>query len=79
MEWTVKELAERAGISGRALRYYHRIGLLQPDRVSGPTAIATTDPSRSHAYSTSFSFETQGWLLPRLPRYSTRRIPPTLR
>ena len=33
MEWTVKELAERAGISGRALRYYHRIGLLQPDRV----------------------------------------------
>lgn len=33
MEWTVKELAQRAGISGRTLRYYHRIGLLQPDRV----------------------------------------------
>src|SRR5690606_5971502 len=27
MEWTVHELAERAGISGRTLRHYHRIGL----------------------------------------------------
>jgi DNA-binding transcriptional MerR regulator len=33
MEWTVAELAERAGISGRTLRHYHRIGLLRPDRV----------------------------------------------
>ena len=33
MEWTVKELAERAGISGRTLRHYHRIGLLHPDRI----------------------------------------------
>lgn len=33
MEWTVKELAERAGISGRTLRHYHQIGLLEPDRV----------------------------------------------
>lgn len=33
MEWTVHELAERAGISGRTLRHYHRIGLLEPDRV----------------------------------------------
>lgn len=47
MEWTVKELAERAGISGRALRHYHRIGLLQPDRIGpngyryyGPDAVA---------------------------------------
>jgi len=47
MEWTVKELAERAGISGRALRHYHRIGLLYPDRVGsngyryyGPDAVA---------------------------------------
>ncbi len=32
-EWTVRELAERAGISGRALRHYHHIGLLEPDRV----------------------------------------------
>lgn len=47
MEWTVKELAERAGISGRALRHYHRIGLLQPDRVGsngyryyGPDSVA---------------------------------------
>lgn len=33
MEWTVRELAERAGISGRTLRHYHQIGLLDPDRV----------------------------------------------
>ena len=33
MEWTVAELAERAGISGRTLRHYHRIGLLEPERV----------------------------------------------
>ncbi|MFZ2529620.1 MAG: MerR family transcriptional regulator [Rhodococcus sp. (in: high G+C Gram-positive bacteria)] len=33
MEWTVHEVAERAGISGRTLRHYHRIGLLEPDRV----------------------------------------------
>lgn len=32
-EWTVAELAERAGISGRTLRHYHRIGLLSPDRI----------------------------------------------
>ncbi|WP_241387563.1 MerR family transcriptional regulator [Rhodococcus sp. CH91] len=47
MEWTVCELAERAGISGRTLRHYHRIGLLDPDRVGsngyryyGPDAVA---------------------------------------
>lgn len=46
-EWTVHELAERAGISGRTLRHYHRIGLLEPDRVGsnkyryyGPRAVA---------------------------------------
>ncbi|WP_305093000.1 MerR family transcriptional regulator [Prescottella sp. R16] len=46
MEWTVKELAERAGISGRTLRHYHDIGLLEPDRVGsngyryyGPDAV----------------------------------------
>lgn len=33
MEWTVNELAERAGITDRALRHYHRIGLLPPDRI----------------------------------------------
>ncbi len=33
MEWTVSELADRAGISGRTLRHYDRIGLLPPDRV----------------------------------------------
>lgn len=47
MEWTVHELAERAGISGRTLRHYHQIGLLEPDRVGsndyryyGPDAVA---------------------------------------
>lgn len=46
-EWTVHELAERAGISDRTLRHYHRIGLLPPDRVGangyryyGATAVA---------------------------------------
>lgn len=33
VEWTVNELALRAGISGRTLRHYHRIGLLAPDRI----------------------------------------------
>ena len=32
-EWTVHELAARAGISDRTLRHYHHIGLLHPDRV----------------------------------------------
>lgn len=47
MEWTVQELADRAGISGRTLRHYHHIGLLEPDRVGsngyryyGPDAVA---------------------------------------
>lgn len=47
MEWTVHELAERAGISGRTLRHYHQIGLLEPDRVGsngyryyGPDAVS---------------------------------------
>ncbi|SJN08087.1 Transcriptional regulator, MerR family [Leucobacter sp. 7(1)] len=33
MEWTVQQLAERAGISARTIRHYHRIGLLLPDSV----------------------------------------------
>lgn len=47
MEWTVNEVAERAGISGRTLRHYHQIGLLTPDRIGsngyryyGPKAVA---------------------------------------
>ena len=47
VEWTVRELADRAGISPRALRHYHQIGLLVPDRIGangyrhyGPTAVA---------------------------------------
>ncbi len=30
MEYTVKQLAELAGVSGRTLRYYDKIGLLKP-------------------------------------------------
>ncbi|WIM70593.1 MerR family transcriptional regulator [Corynebacterium suedekumii] len=47
MEWTVQELADRAGVSGRTLRHYHQIELLTPDRIGsngyryyGPTAVA---------------------------------------
>lgn len=47
MEWTVHQLAQRAGISGRTLRHYHQIGLLEPDRIGsngyryyGPNEIA---------------------------------------
>lgn len=47
MEWTVQQLAQRAGISGRTLRHYHQIGLLNPDRIGangyryyGQTAVA---------------------------------------
>ncbi|WP_433258060.1 MerR family transcriptional regulator [Streptosporangium sp. CA-135522] len=34
MEWTIQELATRAGITSRALRHYDHIGLLTPSRVS---------------------------------------------
>ncbi|WP_030013276.1 MerR family transcriptional regulator [Curtobacterium sp. S6] len=33
VEWTVHQLADRAGVSPRTLRHYHQIGLLQPDRI----------------------------------------------
>ncbi|MDP9843051.1 MerR family transcriptional regulator [Streptosporangium lutulentum] len=33
MEWTIQELAARAGISSRTLRHYDRFGLLAPSRV----------------------------------------------
>lgn len=34
MEYTIKKLAELAGISARTLRYYDEIGLLKPSRIS---------------------------------------------
>lgn len=34
MEYTVQQLADLAGISGRTLRYYDQIGLLKPARIS---------------------------------------------
>lgn len=34
MQYTVKQLADLAGISARALRYYHQIGLLRPGRIN---------------------------------------------
>lgn len=46
MEYTIKQLAELAGITTRTLRHYDQIGLLRPDRVSqtgyriyGPTQV----------------------------------------
>jgi DNA-binding transcriptional MerR regulator len=33
MEWTIQELATRAGITSRTLRHYDRVGLLTPSRV----------------------------------------------
>lgn len=33
MEWTIQELAARAGITSRTLRHYDSIGLLSPSRV----------------------------------------------
>lgn len=33
MEWTIQELAVRAGITSRTLRHYDRVGLLAPSRV----------------------------------------------
>ena len=35
MEYSIKELAQLAGISTRTLRYYDEIGLLKPSRVTG--------------------------------------------
>lgn len=35
MEYTVKQLADLAGVTPRALRYYDRIGLLVPGRLTG--------------------------------------------
>jgi len=35
MEYSIKELAQLAGISTRTLRYYNEIGLLEPARVTG--------------------------------------------
>ncbi|NUW31831.1 MerR family transcriptional regulator [Nonomuraea sp. SMC257] len=47
MEWTIQELAARAGITSRTLRHYDRVGLLAPSRVGAngyryydPTAVA---------------------------------------
>jgi DNA-binding transcriptional MerR regulator len=34
MEYTVNQLAQISGVSTRALRYYHQIGLLTPKRIS---------------------------------------------
>ncbi|GGQ14863.1 MerR family transcriptional regulator [Streptosporangium pseudovulgare] len=33
MEWTIQELAARAGITSRTLRHYDRVGLLAPSRI----------------------------------------------
>ncbi|MFF0308630.1 MerR family transcriptional regulator [Streptosporangium sp. NPDC004379] len=33
MEWTIQELAARAGVTSRTLRHYDRVGLLAPSRI----------------------------------------------
>ena len=33
-EYTVKQLADMAGISSRTLRYYDEIGILKPARIN---------------------------------------------
>lgn len=33
MEYTIKQLADMAGISTRTLRYYDEIGILKPARI----------------------------------------------
>ena len=33
--YTIKQLAEMSGVTPRALRYYHKIGLLLPTRIAG--------------------------------------------
>ncbi|MEN3536768.1 MerR family transcriptional regulator [Microbispora sp. ZYX-F-249] len=44
MEWTIQELAARAGITSRTLRHYDRIGLLAPSRV-GANGYRYYDPA----------------------------------
>ncbi|WP_067143279.1 MerR family transcriptional regulator [Microtetraspora malaysiensis] len=44
MEWTIQELAARAGITSRTLRHYDRVGLLAPSRV-GPNGYRYYDPT----------------------------------
>lgn len=68
MEWTVNELAERAGVSGRTLRHYHRIGLLLPDRVGsngyryyGPAAVEHTLNMRSEGREPQMDVMLQGF------------------
>lgn len=44
MEWTIQELAARAGITSRTLRHYDRVGLLAPSRV-GASGYRYYDPA----------------------------------
>ncbi len=55
VEWTVQELADRAGVSARTLRHDLRIGLLTRTG-SARTAIATKAPPPPHACNKSYCF-----------------------
>ena len=33
MEWSIQDIARRAGTTSRTLRYYDAIGLLEPSRI----------------------------------------------
>ncbi|MFL1377552.1 MULTISPECIES: MerR family transcriptional regulator [unclassified Nocardiopsis] len=45
MEWTIGELAARAGVSSRTLRHYDRVGLLSPAR-TGPGGLRHYGPGQ---------------------------------
>lgn len=65
MDWTVKELTDRSGISTKKLRNYHRIGLLLRE----PAAVLTFDkrlrsvqlPLEAASPESQFSFGTVEW------------------
>ncbi|MBL7260850.1 MerR family DNA-binding transcriptional regulator [Paractinoplanes lichenicola] len=46
--WSTRELAEIAGTTQKAIRYYHRVGLLtEPDRTTGGYRKYTQGPQHS--------------------------------
>ena len=45
MEYTVKELADLAGVTSRAIRYYDQIGILKPARIN-ESGYRSMDPAK---------------------------------
>ena len=61
MEYTVKALAELAGVTPRTLRWYDRLGLLKPLRTTGT---ASTAPRSWTGCRTSCSTGSWDWTWP---------------